>query len=513
MRHQYYELSSDSLDLCKGKLTPGVTATWGEIAGNIETQKDLVSYISAHGTAAWGSISGSITDQTDLIEYTDRFATISWIESKHLLGQMNGYTSDGQTWWMNFSTSEARISLMKWTSDPSNPGYFLNEVYTFISPQGMLVRNFLPSGSQIISIAGAYRSTYMRLSAMMRVSPIYTGIGMSIDETDGTPYMYISGLSSKVTFWDDHLSTGGINIQYSEIASKSDLSQYATRQWVTGRGYITSSALSGYATESWVQEQGYLVSDDLSQYATRQWVTGRGYITTSALSGYATESWVESQGYITASSLSGYIHFDESSPLSSIGKTLPFYSSTVGLFPVYQSFSSTWVNIEMTTNPVGWVTMGLACYNEDGSTEIWRDRFITENDMTGYVSRSYVDWRLVQEEGYPLSIYTLADENGNYTIGSLNDTTHAFTGIKVSGSQAGTYTVISSGLQYQESFDPFVTKDWLENDQEATMWLNAEITGWYNTNLDSDIRDITARLSALETNYGDALSITNNILS
>lgn len=466
MRHQYYELSSDSLDLCKGKLTPGITATWGEIAGNIETQKDLVSYISAHGTAAWGSISGSITDQTDLIEYTDRFATTAWVQEQGYLtsASLSGYATESWVSSQGYLPMHTRYGTdRRMDFIPNIPEIIMGTSSTL----GNIGASNITLGASEYGIhlnSGGIRY-YRRSPATERA-----GISAAISGTSKYPevYLMVGGSEWTTEFYDDRFHTyynssgvhSEIEIPYVDIISKSDLSQYATRQWVTGRGYITTSALSGYATESWVS----------------------------------------SQGYITSSSLSGYIHFDESSPLSSIGKTLPFYSSTVGLFPVYQSYSSAWVNIEMTTNPVGWVSMALACYTEDGSSEIWRNNFITENDMTGYVSRSYVDWRLVQEEGYPLSIYTPADENGNYTIGSLDDTTHAFTGIKVSGSQVGAYTVISSGLQYQESFSSFVTQSWVSSQ------------GYLNES-SAAIQSLAARLSALESNYGDALSITNNILS
>lgn len=148
MIHQKYELSSDSLDLCKGKLVPGIVATWGEIVGDIENQADLVEYVNSHGgggNAEWGSITGTITDQEDLMTLLDDYATQEWVEGK---------------------------------------GYLVS----------------------------------------------------------------------------------------------ADLSQYATRQWVTGRGYITSDALDGYATETWVGQQGYITSAALSGYATEQWVGQQGYI-------------------------------------------------------------------------------------------------------------------------------------------------------------------------------------------------------------------------------------------
>ena len=104
---------------------------------------------------------------------------------------------------------------------------------------------------------------------------------------------YVAGHGGGASVWGQ--ITGDIEDQ-EDLAEL--LAEYATKEWVEGKGYITSSALSGYATQDWVGQQGYLVQSDLSQYATRQWVTGRGYITSDALTGYATEDWVEGLGYI-----------------------------------------------------------------------------------------------------------------------------------------------------------------------------------------------------------------------
>lgn len=469
MIHQRYELSSDTLELCKGKLVPGIAATWGEVTGNIENQKDLVSYISAHGggNAEWGSISGNLSDQTDLMGYMDRFATTAWIGEQDYLHKYNASGDKS----MIFNTSWNSIYLRD------------AEQQLNITGEGIAMYSTVPYDSGVSNVGNAYfGSTNIGLNINGHAGQVESGdakagIGTWFRESDSYAgaFLYVSGITGwetqfhsdrmSVWFFSDGIGSQKREIIYKSIVVSSDLYSYATKWWVSAQSY---------ATESWISSQGYVSSVDLSQYATRQWVTGRGY---------ATESWVSSQGYITASSLSGYIHFDESSPLSGVEKTLPFYSSRVGLFPVYQSFSSTWVNIEMTTNEVGIVSMGLVCYDSVGST-VWFDKFQTTNDMTGYVSRSYVDW-MVQAQGYPFSVYTLT-ESGNYIIGSLDDTTQAFTGIKVSGSQAGAYTVISSGLQYQESFSPFA--------------------------LNSDLAALASRVTDLETNYGDAVTITNNIL-
>ena len=75
------------------------------------------------------------------------------------------------------------------------------------------------------------------------------------------------------------------------------MSGYATENWVTSQGYITSIP-DTYATKSWVSEQGYLTSLSLTGYATENWVSSQQF---------ATQSWVSSQGYLTEhQDLTGY---------------------------------------------------------------------------------------------------------------------------------------------------------------------------------------------------------------
>lgn len=106
---------------------------------------------------------------------------------------------------------------------------------------------------------------------------------------------------------------GGITITTDEegkitiTGTTVDLTGYATENYVTSQGYITSTALTGYATESYVTTQGYITSAALTGYAltvdiptdNNELTNGAGYITSTALTGYATESYVNSRGYIT----------------------------------------------------------------------------------------------------------------------------------------------------------------------------------------------------------------------
>ena len=98
---------------------------------------------------------------------------------------------------------------------------------------------------------------------------------------------------------------------------ETDLTGYATEQWVEEKGYLTehqdisslatkeevANAVEGLATEAYVNEQISAIEfpeTDLTGYATEQWVEEKGYLTEhQSLEGYATEEFVTSQGYIT----------------------------------------------------------------------------------------------------------------------------------------------------------------------------------------------------------------------
>ena len=82
------------------KLTPAITATWGDITGDVRNQEDLVEYIKENGTATWGSISGNISDQKDLMNTLEGYATESWVNDQGYLTStsLTGYATES---WVN----------------------------------------------------------------------------------------------------------------------------------------------------------------------------------------------------------------------------------------------------------------------------------------------------------------------------------------------------------------------------------------------------------------------------
>lgn len=75
-------------------------------------------------------------------------------------------------------------------------------------------------------------------------------------------------------------------------------------EWPDLSGYLTEIPAE-YATQAWVQQQGYLQSvpdeyvtateltAELTDYATKDYISGLGYITSAALNGYATTAYVD----------------------------------------------------------------------------------------------------------------------------------------------------------------------------------------------------------------------------
>lgn len=71
---------------------------------------------------------------------------------------------------------------------------------------------------------------------------------------------------------DAYIINGTIYLGSNSITPVTSLYGYATQDWVSQQGYLTSSAISDMATQTWVQQQGYLTSSAISDMATKTWV-------------------------------------------------------------------------------------------------------------------------------------------------------------------------------------------------------------------------------------------------
>ena len=143
-----------------------------------------------------------------------------------------------------------------------------------------------------------------------------------------TEHQDISGLATKEEVADavkGLASEAYVNEQISAIEfPETDLTGYATEQWVEEKGYLTEhQSLEGYATEEFVTSQGYItehqdisglatkdeVANAVEGLATEEWVEGKGYLTEhQSLEGYAKESWVTE--YVVSAVTGGQVSLD-----------------------------------------------------------------------------------------------------------------------------------------------------------------------------------------------------------
>ena len=276
-------------------------------------------------------------------------------------------------------------------------------------------------------------------------------------------------ITGDLTDQDDLMSYLGVFATQAWVSSQNyltstALSGYATESWVSSQNYLTSTALSGYATESWVSSQGYLTEhQDLSSYATQSWVSSQNYLTSTALTGYATESWVSSQGYLVSSDLSQYATRQWVTGRGYLSSSdLDGYATESWVAENYNLGDYATID---------WITEQNYYAFQPGTSPVFMQDTQPEYGFP---------------EDYPVPVFVATMDPIGYFDGEDN----SFTGIQLSGTVAGIYTVTPDEFEgepvYVEDYKAFA--------------------------FDSDLDSLASRVSSLETNYGDAITITNNIL-
>lgn len=100
-----YELSTTGIDSCKGKLVPGIVATWGEIVGDVTKQEDLIDWVEGQGyltehqpikTVNHQSLIGEGDIEIEAV-VPDYYATKQWVEDQGYLTEhqsLEGYATE-----------------------------------------------------------------------------------------------------------------------------------------------------------------------------------------------------------------------------------------------------------------------------------------------------------------------------------------------------------------------------------------------------------------------------------
>lgn len=316
------------------KLTPAITATWGDITGNVSNQEDLVEYISTHGggNAAWGSISGNISDQSDLMSTLGSYATESWVSSQQFVTESwvseQGYlVSDDLSQYATRQWVTGRgYATESWVSSNFISTTVLSDYLLKSNVSGDKQMNFSPESPNLymrnalsrqltinptlITLFGDSYSMFLTSNAMGLAGPSDIGVGMTYGpvELSSEYTLTIRGSESNATF------IGLDNIYLKESGSLttipfSNLKDMATQSWVSSQQFATETYVNGRMFQT--------------QTALQNWVQSQGYITSSGLTGYATESWVQSQGYVNNSQVISIFNdcnplvYDMSNPLVS----------------------------------------------------------------------------------------------------------------------------------------------------------------------------------------------------
>lgn len=191
------------------------------------------------------------------------------------------------------------------------------------------------------------------------------------------------------------------------LTSETIPSDIATQSWVSSN-FLGSTALTGYATQSWVENQGYLTShQDLSSYATQSWVSSN-FLSSTALTGYATQSWVSSQQFLTSDSLSDYM---TESAIENLGFATESWVLSQGYITVNeipsglatQSWVESYTYDKSIIDALVGKAQGDALYDaqtwvssQQFATQSWvSSNFLSATALTGYATESWV-----QSQGY-----------------------------------------------------------------------------------------------------------------
>lgn len=155
-----YELSTTGIDACKGKLVPGIVATWGEIIGDVTKQEDLIEWVEGQGyltehqpikTVNHQSLIGEGDIEIEAV-VPDYYATKQWVQDQGYLTEhqsLEGYATEswvsGQGYLVESDLSQ--YATRQWVV---GRGYITSEALTgyatesWVSSQGYLTS--VPSG-------------------------------------------------------------------------------------------------------------------------------------------------------------------------------------------------------------------------------------------------------------------------------------------------------------------------------------------------------------------------------
>lgn len=153
-----------------------------------------------------------------------------------------------------------------------------------------------PQGGKTVTITDADHPTGQSFDIWNGIDG--QGATVNLVEGDGIQITHEAGTTNY---------TIGVSADYALKSELPDVTDMATKTWVSGQGYLTAVpdtyATKTYANDasanalsqaqSWVGDQGFLKNTDLDDYATKSYANDA-----SAAALNQAESWVESQNYL-----------------------------------------------------------------------------------------------------------------------------------------------------------------------------------------------------------------------
>jgi len=225
-----------------------------------DSSVQTTAYTGGAGTVAWGSVTGTLSNQTDLQGALD-----AKYDASNPAGFLDQGTADG----LYYSIS--------------NPSGFVDSSYVSGALTGYATESWV-TGQVYATESFVTSQGYLAFDIYNRLT---FGGGTNPDSIP---------LPGRFWFQSD-------KFRYS--TSTSSLGNViASEAWVTGQGYITSSALTPYLTTA-TAASTYQTISGMSSYATQSFVTSQGYITSSALAPYAQLSGATFTGKVNLATVAG----------------------------------------------------------------------------------------------------------------------------------------------------------------------------------------------------------------
>ena len=323
----------------------------GDISGNTTLQAALdkkmdkgeIPSLDGYATEEWVTDQGYLTQHQDLSTYAKKadipslegYATEQWVNSKNYLTSHQSLEDYATKEQLSTKANKEHTHLLKDITDYVAPNLSIYAKKTDIpSLNGYATEQWVTNQGYLTnhqSLEDYYTKTQVDAKLKLisggtvDLSNYYTKV-----ESDGKYALKTSIPTLNGYATEDWVNSKGFLTTHQDLtdyAKKTELTNYYTKAESDGKYALSSDipSLNGYATEQWVTNQGYLTThQSLTDYAKKTDLSTKAdkehthllkditdYVAPNlsiyakktdipSLEGYATEQWVNSKGYLTS---------------------------------------------------------------------------------------------------------------------------------------------------------------------------------------------------------------------